>query len=300
MSSLKAFTVLIVMGLSWGVTIPLSKIAVSTGHHPLGLIVWQFAIAIIILACICFVKRIKISLNWLQLKFFAAIAIFGTIVPNSFSYYSAAQLPAGVMAIIIASVPMFSLIITLLLGLEKFSLFRTLGVVLGITAIGLIVSPDTSLPDPEKAVFVLIALIAPFSYGIESNYIELKKIESYDPIATIFGASIVGFIMVIPMTVGMGGWVDLFADIGKAELALIVSSVIHTLVYIGYVWTVNASGAVFATQVSYIVTISGVLFSAIFLNESYSSWIWAALLLMMCGLLLVQPKKTPEQLVNQQ
>ena len=52
---------------------------------------------------------------------------------------------------------MFTLLIALAIRHERFAPVRMGGVILGITAIVLLIGPDTSLPEPEKAVFVLIA-----------------------------------------------------------------------------------------------------------------------------------------------
>ena len=166
------------------------------------------------------------------------------------------------------------------------------GVLLGITAIILLIGPDASLPEPEKAIFVLIALIAPFSYGLEGNYVETQLAKNYDPIAVIFCASVIGFVIVIPLAIVTDSWVDITAPWGAAEIALICSSLIHSFVYVAYLWMVNTSGAVFACQVAYIVTIAGVLYSAMFLGESYSGWVWLSLALMIVGLALVQPRQT--------
>lgn len=292
MKTFRLFAVLILMGMSWGATIPLTKIAVSTGHQPLGLIVWQFLVSIIILGGFVLIRRTRLFMDRQTLLFYAVVALIGTIVPNSASYFAAAQLPAGVMAIIIASVPMFALIIALLMQLERLSMIRIIGVVLGILAIILLVGPDTSLPEPGKAVFVLIALIAPFSYGLEGNYVETQISKNYDPVAVIFCSSILGFFIVIPMAIATGSWVDITAQWGMAEIALIASASIHAFVYVAYIWMVNVSGAVFACQVAYIVTIAGVFYSALFLHESYSGWVWASLVFMICGLVLVQPRDT--------
>ena len=61
--------------------------------------------------------------------------------------------------------------------------------------------------------------------------------------------------------------------------------------YTGYIWLVGRAGAVFASQVAYVVTLGGVLLSALFLGERYSAWVWSALALMIAGLALVQPRR---------
>ena len=70
MKSLHLFAALVLMGLLWGATIPLTKIAVSTGHQPLGLIVWQFLVSIIVLGGFVLINRIPIILNRQTLLFF--------------------------------------------------------------------------------------------------------------------------------------------------------------------------------------------------------------------------------------
>ena len=154
---------LLALGATWGLTIPLTKIAVSTGHKPLGLIFWQLVIVSIALGVISLIRRLGPVVNRRTLIYFLTISLLGTIFPNSFSYLAAAQLPAGVMGIVIASVPMFSLSIALGLGSERLSLVRMTGVLLGAGAVVLLIGPEASLPDPDKAVFVLVALIAPFA-----------------------------------------------------------------------------------------------------------------------------------------
>ena len=44
MSLIQGMTVLLAIGAGWGLTQPLTKIAVSEGYLPLGLIFWQLVI----------------------------------------------------------------------------------------------------------------------------------------------------------------------------------------------------------------------------------------------------------------
>lgn len=290
MGNLRATAVLIALGIIWGLTIPLTKIAVSTGHRPLGLIFWQLVFVTISLSMISIVRRVMPIVNRRTLRYFVVIALLGSIIPNSFSYLSAPQLPAGVLGIIIASVPMFSLAIALVLRLERASTMRIAGVLLGGAAVVLLFAPETSLPDPGKAPFVLIALIAPFCYGAEGNYVATRAPPSMDPATTLLGASALGVVIALPLAVSTDSWIDLSEPWGNAEWALLLSSLCHVIAYTGYIWLVGMTGAVFASQVAYIVTVSAVLLSSLILGESYSGWVWSAMGLMIVGLVLVQPR----------
>lgn len=281
---------MIFFGLAWGATIPLTKIAVSTGHGALGLIFWQLVIGVLVLSVILLARSWRPKFSRDHIIYFMIIAIIGTIMPNGFSYVASYHLPAGVMAIAIALVPMFTLVLALGLKIETPSFIRICGVVLGFVAMVLIAAPETSLPEPEKAVFILVALIAPFFYGIEANYISLKTPENTDAISTLFMASFLGMFLTGPLALGSGQWINPMNAWAAPEYALITASIIHALTYCGYIWLVNFGGPVFSVQMAYPVTLSGVLFSILFLDETYSTWIWAAFALVIVALFMVQPK----------
>ncbi len=93
-----------------------------------------------------------------------------------------------------------------------------------------------------------------------------------------------------PAALISGQWASLNHAWGLAEWCLLGLGILHGLAYTGYVWLVGRAGPVFAAQVAYLVTGTGVLWSMVLLGETYSSWVWGALVVMMIGLFLVQPK----------
>jgi drug/metabolite transporter (DMT)-like permease len=285
-----AWVAMLVIGGFWGSTIPLSKTATSTGHLPLGLIFWQFVAGIVLLGAYLFVRGWRPALSVEKVRFYIIVALIGTILPNGASFLAYPHLPAGVMAIAIATVPMFTFVIALLVRLERFALSRFLGLVVGFAAMVMIAAPETSLPDPALSVFVLVALIAPLCYGMEANYIAVRTPAGTDPVSTLFMASCFGFLIVTPLMLATGQWIDLSGGLGAPEQAMFAAAVVHAVTYVGYIWLVRFGGPVFSVQVAYAVTLSGLFLSIIFLGEGYSVWIWGALVLVIIGLVLVQPK----------
>jgi drug/metabolite transporter (DMT)-like permease len=291
MKHLAMMAALVGIGTCWGATIPLAKIAVSTGHQPMGLIFWQLVISGAALAVVAGWRRAPLPVNGRTLTQYLAIAMLGTLLPNSFSYIAIVHLPAGIMSIVIAMVPMFALTLALGLRLERFSPVRMTGVLLGGAAVVLLIAPQASLPDAAKAVFVIVALAAPFCYALEANYLALRPAAGLDPVATLLGASIIGALIAAPFALAAGDFIDLTRPWGAAEWALAVSSLLHALAYTGYVWLVGVAGPVFSSQIAYVVTAAGVLISAVALREDYSAWVWASLMVMLAGLALVQPRR---------
>jgi drug/metabolite transporter (DMT)-like permease len=75
------------------------------------------------------------------------------------------------------------------------------------------------------------------------------------------------------------------------EWSVIGLGLITSIAYTLYVYTVKVSGPVFASQVGYIVTSSGVMWGILIFDEVNSAWVWGSLFIMLIGLSLVLPKK---------
>ena len=77
------------MGVSWGVTAPLNKLAVIEGYQEFGLIFWQQMICVVILGLVVCLRRQRLPFGWVHVKIYIIIAIFGTVLPNTASYTAA-------------------------------------------------------------------------------------------------------------------------------------------------------------------------------------------------------------------
>ena len=290
LSTSRLYGVRFTRGAGWGLSVPLTKIAVSTGHQPLGLIFWQLAVVVTLLGAICIVRRKRLRLEMRYWRLYAAIALCGAVFPDIFFFLAAAKLPGGIMAIILAMTPLFSLPIALLLGNERFAWRRLLGLSFGLAGIALLIGPEASLPERALIAFIPLALIAPLLYATEANLVAKWGTQGLDSMQTILGASILGLMITGPLALATGQWINPLAGFGAPELALVASAAIHGLVYAIYVWLVGHAGSVFAAQASYLVTGCGVLWSMLLLRESYAMWVWLALAIMLCGMVLVQPR----------
>ncbi len=282
---------LVGMGALWGITQPLSKIAVTAGYRDIGIIFWQFAFGTVLLGGLTLIQGKRLPLGSGPLAVYLMIAMIGTILPNWASFTAAVHLPSGILSIVIATVPMMAFPIALLLGMDRFSAIRLLGLVLGLSAIIMIAAPESSLPDPAMAIWLPVALIAPFFYAVEGNVVAKWGTAGVDAVQVLLGASIIGVILSLPLALITDEWISPLPPWGIADLAIVGIALAHTSAYATYVWLVRRTGAVFASQVGYLVTGFGVLWAKLILGESYSPWVWAALALMLLGVALVQPRR---------
>jgi drug/metabolite transporter (DMT)-like permease len=285
--------ILALIGIGWGSTQPLGKIAASTGHPPFGLIFWQLVVCVLVLGALTLVRGKRLPLHRKALEFYVVVAFLGTLIPNYTFYVSVARLPSGIMSIIIATIPLMAFPIAMALGLDRFSLRRMIGILLGLSGVLLIVLPQTSLPDRAMVAFLPIAMIGPFFYALENTYVAARGTQGMDAIQAMFGASIAGILFCTPVMLAMGHWFPMPLKPGLAEWALIGSSALHALLYASFVWLAARAGSVFASQSAYFTTASGIVWAMVLLGERFSPWVWAAAAVMLCGLALVAPRERP-------
>lgn len=282
--------ILVVLGAGWGLTIPLTKIAVSTGFGHFGLIFWQLAIGTVLMAGISMARGKGLPLTKPTLGICAVVALVGTLIPNTASYQAAVHIPAGVMSLLLSMIPMFAFPVALAMRLDQFSWSRLSGLAAGLVGVLIIVMPGVSTSLQAPVFWMMVALIAGLCYAMEGNIVAKWGTAGLDPIQVLFGASLVGVVAILPLTFASGQFIppmDLFSAPGYALMA---ASVAHVLVYAGYVWLVGRAGPVFAVQASYLVTGFGIFWARLILGETYPPAVWAAMAFMFVGMYLVQPR----------
>ena len=282
--------ILVLLGIGWGCTQPLGKIAASTGHKPFGLILWQLVVCVLVLGTLTLLRGKRLLLTPRALRFYVVVAVLGTLVPNYTFYLSVTHLPAGIMSVIIASIPMIAFPLALALGMDRFSLTRLGGLALGLAGVGVIALPGAALPDPAMAAWLPVAMVGPLFYATEATYVARTGIGEMDAVQAMLGASITGLIMCLPLALVTGQWFAPPLPLGRAEWALVASSALHSVLYATYVWLAARAGAVFASQTSYVVTVAGVFWAMLILGERLTSGIWIAAALMIGGVALVRPR----------
>jgi len=285
------FAVLVGSGLAWGSTQVLGKMAVSTGHLPAGLVLWQLCVGTLVTGAIVLARRRPVPLTRASLTFGLVVAVIGTLIPNTAFYISVVHLPAGVMSILISTIPLMAFPMAMALGMDRLGTGRVFGLLLGMGGVLLIALPQASLPDRAMVAFLPLAMLGPLFYAMETNFVARFGTAGMDPFQAMFLASACGAVICLPVALALGQVIDPTAPWGRAEMAISMSSVVHIFAYTAYVWLAARAGAVFAAQSSYIVTGSGLIWAMVVLDERFSGWIWAALVLLMAGIALVQPRQ---------
>lgn len=283
--------IMLVLGTGWGSTQSTGKLAVSTGHAPFGVIFWQLAIATVLLGGLTLVRGRRPLLTQAALRFYVIVAFLGTLIPNLAFYVSITHLSAGVMAIIISLVPMLALPMSVALGMDRFSPMRLAGLGLGLTGVVLIAWSGGEVSNDLSPGWLALAVVGPVFYAMEGTYVARNGTAGMEAMTAMLGASAAGMVICLPVALVSGQFFWPPLPFGVAEWSLVVMSVSHACLYAGYVWLAVRAGAVFASQTSYVVTGTGVFWAMLLLGERFPPLVWLALVVMLSGVALVQPRQ---------
>ena len=290
---------LLAAGVAWGLTFSLAKIAVDGGAHPLGITLWQALLGASLLLTVTLLRRRPLRLGRSFLNLYLLCALLGTAVPGVLFFYAAAHVPAGVLSITVTLVPILTVVLSALFGVERLAPGRVLGVLFGMLAVILLVAPEEALPHPAAAPWVLAACAASACYAAENLVIALRMPAGANAFSVASGMFIVASLVLAPVVAWTGSFVPLAwpwdGPWSPVEWSIVGMSAISATAYSLFIYLVNRAGPVFASQTAYVVTLSGVFWGMAIFGEAHSLWIWLSLVLMMAGLTLVRPREAVAQ-----
>ena len=282
---------LLIMGTAWGLSFSLGKIAVENGAKPFGVAQFQVMFAGIILLFITVIRRKSIQDMKDKLALIFCVALLGAAIPSVLFYYAAPHVPAGVLSITVALIPLMTYGFSIPLKLETFSVMRIVGLVFGVIAIFLIVLPENSLPDPAALPWVLIACISALCYAVENIILGLKSALTVGPMRLAMGMNLIAALALLPITILTDSLFIPSFPPQNVDYAVIGLGLITVVAYTMFVLSIALFGSVFSSQVGYVVTVTGVFWGMLIFGESPSVWIWFSLFTMIIGLALVTPRK---------
>lgn len=290
---------LLVLGSLWGLNTSMLKMAGLAGGPPIGLSTLQMTGAAIALTLFCRIKGVSIGMSRAHLLYYLNVGVLGTAVASVNLVNTLRELPAGVMVLCLAMIPLITYGASVALRMERFDLLRFLGVVCGLVGVLLIVLPKASLPRAEDTFWFLMGMITPICY----TYSNLYAAKYRPPNSTSVGLSAGMFGMI---AVAMWPTAMLFDQVyipailhpDIATVSITVVIVITCIAYFIYFEMIQAIGAVGVSVVGYIVTLTGIIFGMIFFDEAHSAWVWASAALIFVGLALVNGRQSAGALIK--
>jgi drug/metabolite transporter (DMT)-like permease len=277
------------LAVAWGLSFLLVLHAVAAFGW-VGAVTLRCFIASFTLLIIARVSRRKLdfSAGWRAFAAVGATTVAGQLIGLS---YATPVIGTAMAAILVASIPLFSMLIGQAWGLEKISAQSLLGMALGFSGIVILVG-FPAVPVTTAFVFGCIAcILGCICAAFGSNYASrhLKGSGSWE---ITIGSFLAGGIITLPFlaVVPIPGTPSLTDFAYLFGLAIIMSA----LTYVTYFRLVSLIGATKTISVEFVVTVIAVIVGAVVLGEPLSQiqFLGASIIIAGCALVLgLYPKR---------
>ena len=285
-----AWVSMVYLGFTFGLSFSIVKIILREIESPIVILFWQscFSSVLLFAFSVYSLNTIKDIVN--NIGALILLACFGVIIPNFILYLSAAHLSAGTISILLALIPFCAYIIALILQIEKLDLVRLFGVILGFAAILFLVFPGNSSNKTYFNIWLLTGLLVPIFIASTNIFLSSVRFKKVKPVHMAFGMNFLSAaILSLMLPSNVNFWLS--TNLTKLVFCVFLLSFIGSIGFIIFIKLVKNYGPVFASQVNYLITISGIMWGYIILSEVHSMRFWISLLLIIGGLFLVRPIK---------
>lgn len=289
-SSWQATSLIPALGLMWGAGILLAKVAVDAGVPPLLFAAFE-AVGITATALtICWVKNDFPRWTAEATRFYVVTGLTLVVLPYSFIYSALAHITGSLASVVQAMTPVFTVVLAVLLGLERSMLRRWVGVMLSFAGIFVVVQQQSGSGELEGfSLWVLAALVAPLSYAVTNVYAARATVKQ-SAIAKAAGSNIAA-------VVGMGIVLLITAVTGAAPLApsalawpAIVAGLtaisVNVLASLTFFRLASLGGATKAGLASYVTVLVGVVSGWALLDEPVTALACVAAAVVIGGVVL--------------
>lgn len=288
LSPLKAVAGIVVLGSLWGLMMSLAKAVSAAGVPPLSYSLWQSTGAATLLLTLAAFRGLKLGYGWQHIRFYVAMGVFSIALPNANMAMCVQHIPAGLMALLVNLSPVVTYALALVFRLETFAVMRAAGILIGLGGVAVLVSPGAALPAPELLPWLLQALLTPALYGL-GNIIGVKMRPSDRNAPIVMAAGMLGgaISFLLPAATALDQLYMPLPPSLPGEWALVAVMFVSVCSYILYFDLLRRVGAVFVSQASYAVALSGLCWGWLFFGETIGLGVVLSAALIFAGLYLV-------------
>ena len=217
---------------------------------------------------------------------FFVMAVVNNVVPFYFQFLAQTIITVGLISIINAMAPLFTVIVLASFGDERLTLYRISGVLLGVLGVAVLRGIEDSLDDPQT-IGIALGLIAPLSYGFAALW-GRRKLGGIPPVKSATCQLICSSVIML-FVVGLfeQPWA-IEAPSLHVWLSLIGLTVLGTAAaYLVFFEILARAGPSNVMLVTLLIPVSAILLGNVFLDEAIHAKEIAGALIIGLGLLFI-------------
>ena len=281
-----ALALLLLLGAIWGLSNMLTKVALRD-LDTFAFTFWQAAIAFCLLFALTLARGKSPPMDRRHLRYYTVNGLLGLALPGLNIAIVVQHIPAGLLSAVVSTAALFTYVLALAAGQEKFHWVRAGGVLLGLAGALFILLPSASLPSADMAGWVLLGLGTPFLYGL--NGVFASRFMPKGTPAPIMASGLLGVTAMIYLVLmfAMGEAAAPWPPAWPSTWALYALALGASIAFVAYFRLIRLAGEVYMSQVGYLVLAVGIIAGMVVLGERHSLWVWIGMALMLAGVALV-------------
>ena len=287
----------IAVGVVWGLTPALSRMASGLGSNPLGLAVWVNGIAAVFCLAIATYRGRLPRLGWREIGFFLSWAVLAGILQRMTTFVVTAHVEAAMLSLIVTLQGFMVFGFAAVTKMEAASPRRLFGLVVGLFGVSLVLLTRFDVTNMDQNLWLLFALLLPLLFAVEAIVLAGRRPEHIDIFASVGFMMGISALMLFPIAMMSGDLMPLGPQFGRLEILVLLMGVVGASSLLLAFHLIATAGAVFYSQSAYTMTIAGVVWGMLLLSEQLSSLAWFAFAIIAVGMYLVEPKASDEELV---
>ena len=271
---------LFILSSLWALHFSLVKL-VDADQNPFSILIPLLLILCILFFCILKFFNKLFKFTYRKSFFFIVAGTFAYVVPLSVEFLVAPKIDAGILTLIVSSVPVFTLLIVWQFRLLNVNLRLILGTLSGLIGISLIVLGNIN---NSLNLWLIVSIIVPLSYAFNAVFMEKYWPSNLNSLQMAFGECLTSFIFVLFLNFLIKGHLTNsiieYAEWLFMPIFWILTFVTFLEVSL-YFFLLNRIGAVFINIGSYLVMPAGFLWGFVIFGELFT------LLKFICTLLII-------------
>ena len=278
---------LFVLGVSFALAVSLNRFAADGGVPFLPYVFWQsFGGGAVLMLAAAALRRLP-PVDFRHIRIFLSTGALNLSFPYMLLAYLAPKVPASLLSLGLALVPIMIYALVLALRQDRFHALRFGGILLGFAGILVVLLPQASLPEPGMAGWVALGLVPSLSYAVNAVLVARWRPQETTSLPLAGGLMLASGGYALIVMAAMGEWWAFGGAFGIGHGATIGAMANNCVSFYLVFEIIRRAGPVIFSTVNYIATLSGMGFGMWFFGDAPSAYIWGAIALMFAGLFLV-------------
>ena len=276
------YLLLIALGLTWGASFMLIKLAVET-IPPLTVVAGRVVIGALVLLVVARARGVTLPTDRRSWAKLGVMGTLGTVLPFLLITWGETRIDSGLAAILMAFVPIGTILLAHLFQHdEKLTMGKVVGVALGCVGIVVLVGPSALAGLGRELTAQFAVLAAAFCYA--GNTIVARRLGGLSADVVSVGMLLSAAVVAVPAAIVVDQpWT--LSPSALSLLAVVLLGVISTA--LGYVLlfaVIARAGAGFSSFNNFLVPPVGVVWGVLLLGEQPGPHALAALAIVLAGL----------------